>query len=74
VSRITIDKIGPAGEIRLNRPEVLNAMGRDWPADMLAAAAVLVSEEHLAARRVWRDRREQRLRDGKTRQGESTRS
>jgi enoyl-CoA hydratase/carnithine racemase len=73
VSRITIDKIGPTGEIRLNRPEVLNAMGRDRPADMLAAA-VLVSEEHLAARRAWRDRREQRLRDGKTRQGESTRS
>jgi enoyl-CoA hydratase/carnithine racemase len=73
VSRITIDKIGPTGEIRLNRPEVLNAMGRDRPADMMAAA-VLVSEEHQAARRAWRDRREQRLRDGKTRQGESTRS
>jgi enoyl-CoA hydratase/carnithine racemase len=37
--RIEIDKRGPIGEIRLNRPEVLNAMGRDWPTDMLSAAA-----------------------------------
>jgi enoyl-CoA hydratase/carnithine racemase len=34
-----IEKRGPIGEIRMNRPEVLNAMGRDWPADMLSAAA-----------------------------------
>jgi enoyl-CoA hydratase/carnithine racemase len=39
MSRIAIEKRGPVGEIRLNRPEVLNAMGRDWPADMLSAAA-----------------------------------
>jgi len=39
VARIELDKRGPLGEIRLNRPQVLNAMGRDWPADMLAAAA-----------------------------------
>jgi enoyl-CoA hydratase/carnithine racemase len=39
MSRIEIEKRGPIGEIRLNRPEVLNAMGRDWPADMLSAAA-----------------------------------
>jgi enoyl-CoA hydratase/carnithine racemase len=39
VARIELRKRGPLGEIRLNRPQVLNAMGRDWPADMLAAAA-----------------------------------
>jgi enoyl-CoA hydratase/carnithine racemase len=39
MSRIEIEKRGPIGEIRLNRPEVLNAMGGDWPADMLSAAA-----------------------------------
>ncbi len=39
MARIEIEKRGPIGEIRLNRPEVLNAMGRDWPADMLSAAA-----------------------------------
>src|SRR2546428_12312045 len=38
VARIELRKRGPIGEIRLNRPEVLNAMGRDWPDDMLAAA------------------------------------
>lgn len=38
MARIEIEKRGPIGEIRLNRPEVLNAMGRDWPTDMLAAA------------------------------------
>ncbi len=31
-------KDGPLGEIRLNEPEVLNAQGRHWPEDMLAAA------------------------------------
>lgn len=39
MSRIEIEKRGSIGEIRLNRPEVLNAMGRDWPEDMLSAAA-----------------------------------
>ena len=38
MARIDLRKRGPIGEIRLNRPEVLNAMGRDWPDDMLAAA------------------------------------
>src|SRR2546425_13112124 len=38
VARIELRKRGPIGEIRLNRPEVLNAMGREWPDDMLAAA------------------------------------
>jgi enoyl-CoA hydratase/carnithine racemase len=38
MARIEIEKRGSIGEIRLNRPEVLNAMGRDWPADMLSAA------------------------------------
>jgi enoyl-CoA hydratase/carnithine racemase len=31
-------KDGPVGEIRLNEPEVLNAMGCHWPDDLLAAA------------------------------------
>jgi enoyl-CoA hydratase/carnithine racemase len=44
MARIEIDKRGPVGEIRLNRPEVLNAMGRDWPADMAAATAELNSD------------------------------
>ena len=36
--RIKVVKRGSVGEIRLNEPEVLNAQGRDWPWDMLAAA------------------------------------
>ena len=32
-------KRGPIGEIRLNEPHVLNAMGPEWPSDMLAAVA-----------------------------------
>ena len=38
VARIRVIKDGPVGEIRLNQPEVLNAQGRHWPEDMLAAA------------------------------------
>ena len=38
MARIELRKRGPIGEIRLNRPEVLNAMGREWPEDMLGAA------------------------------------
>ncbi len=38
MNRIEVHKRGPIGEIRLNRPGVLNAQGRDWPDDMLAAA------------------------------------
>lgn len=39
MARIELRKRGQIGEIRLHRPDVLNAMGRDWPGDMLAAAA-----------------------------------
>ena len=39
MARIETFKRGQVGEIRLNRPEVLNAMGSDWPTDMQAAAA-----------------------------------
>ena len=39
MARIELRKRGAIGEIRLKRPEVLNAQGRDWPADLLAAAA-----------------------------------
>src|SRR5437660_12859713 len=38
VARIELRKRGQIGEIRLNRPEVLNAMGREWPDDILGAA------------------------------------
>ncbi|MGH7319033.1 MAG: enoyl-CoA hydratase/isomerase family protein [Candidatus Rokuibacteriota bacterium] len=38
MARIELRKRGPIGEIRLNRPEVLNAQGRQWPDDMLGAA------------------------------------
>jgi len=38
VNSIEVYKRGPIGEIRLNRPGVLNAQGRDWPDDMLGAA------------------------------------
>src|SRR5689334_15540818 len=38
MATIELRKRGPIGEVRLNRPEVLNAQGRDWPDDMLAAA------------------------------------
>ena len=34
---ITLLKNGPIGEIKLTRPEVLNAMDRDWPVEMQAA-------------------------------------
>jgi len=33
---MTLLKHGPIGEIRLNRPELLNAMGRYWPVEMQA--------------------------------------
>lgn len=47
MSRIEIEKRGPVGEIRMNRPEVLNAMGRDWPADMLSAAAEMSDDPEI---------------------------
>jgi enoyl-CoA hydratase/carnithine racemase len=34
MAEIALLKRGPIAELRLNRPEVLNAMGRNWPADM----------------------------------------
>jgi enoyl-CoA hydratase/carnithine racemase len=34
---IALLKHGPIAEIRLKRPRVLNAMGRDWPPDMQSA-------------------------------------
>ena len=37
VDRIRVIKRGGIGEIRLNEPRVLNAMGPEWPEDMLAA-------------------------------------
>src|SRR5882672_10219885 len=37
MARIELRKRGAIGEIRLNRPEVLNAQGREWPAEMLSA-------------------------------------
>ena len=37
MTRIALLKRGAIGEIRLNRPEVLNALGSDWPADMQSA-------------------------------------
>jgi enoyl-CoA hydratase/carnithine racemase len=52
VSRIELRKRGPIGEIRLNRPEVLNAMGRDWPADMLAAAREMQADDAIRVVRV----------------------
>ncbi len=41
MARIEVCKTREVGEIRLNRPEVLNAMDRHWPDDMLAAAAAV---------------------------------
>jgi enoyl-CoA hydratase/carnithine racemase len=38
MARIELSKRGPIGEIRLNRPEILNALGAEWPTEMLAAA------------------------------------
>lgn len=54
MARIELHKRGPIGEIRLNRPRALNAMGRDWPDDMLAAAAEMNAD---AAVRVVDERR-----------------
>jgi enoyl-CoA hydratase len=41
MARIELRTRGPIGEIRLHRPEVLNAFGREWPQDMLAAAQTM---------------------------------
>lgn len=45
MARIEVRKRGPIGEIRLNRPEVLNAMSREWPDDMLAAAQEMQEDD-----------------------------
>ncbi len=45
MARIACFKRGPIGEIRLNRPEVLNAMGHQWPADLLAAAREMQEDD-----------------------------
>jgi enoyl-CoA hydratase len=45
MARIELRKRGPIGEIRLNRPEVLNAMGYQWPHDMLAAAREMQADD-----------------------------
>ena len=37
MAEITLLKHGPIGKIKLSRPVVLNAMGRDWPVEMQAA-------------------------------------
>ena len=47
VARIELLKRGAIGEIRLNRPEVLNAMGAQWPEDMLAAAAQMQEDPEI---------------------------
>jgi enoyl-CoA hydratase/carnithine racemase len=45
MARIELKKRGPIGEIRLNRPEVLNALGHEWPEDMLAAAREMQEDD-----------------------------
>jgi enoyl-CoA hydratase len=45
MARIDLRKRGPIGEIRLNRPEVLNALGREWPDDLLAAAQEMQNDD-----------------------------
>jgi enoyl-CoA hydratase/carnithine racemase len=47
MARIELRKRGPIGEIRLNRPEVLNAMGYEWPEDMLAAARDMQDDDEI---------------------------
>ncbi len=45
--RVRVLKRGPVGEIRLNEPEVLNAQGRHWPADILAAAGEVRNDDEV---------------------------
>jgi enoyl-CoA hydratase len=45
--RIRVLKRPPIGEIRLNEPEILNAMGAYWPADMLAAAREVGEDDEI---------------------------
>ncbi len=46
-ARIRVLKRPPVGEIRLNEPEVLNAMGPHWPEDMLAAAREVGEDDEI---------------------------
>ncbi len=41
MDRVQVLKRGAIGEIRLNRPRVLNALGPDWPLDMSSAIAAM---------------------------------
>jgi enoyl-CoA hydratase/carnithine racemase len=45
--RVRVLKRGAVGEIRLNEPEVLNAQGRHWPADILAAAEEVRNDDEV---------------------------
>ena len=47
MAEIALLKHGPIAEIRLNRPDVLNAMGRDWPADMQAAITEICGDPEI---------------------------
>jgi enoyl-CoA hydratase/carnithine racemase len=47
MARIELRKRGPIGEIRLNRPDVLNAMGHHFPQDMLAAAQEMQDDREI---------------------------
>ncbi len=41
MDRVQVLKRGAIGEIRLNRPRVLNALGPDWPRDMSSAVKAM---------------------------------
>jgi enoyl-CoA hydratase/carnithine racemase len=45
VPEIEIRRRGPIGEIRFNRPEVLNAQGVGWPEEMVAAVRELNDDD-----------------------------
>jgi enoyl-CoA hydratase/carnithine racemase len=45
MARIELVKRGPIGEIRLNRPDVLNALGHQWPYDLLEAAREMQEDD-----------------------------
>jgi enoyl-CoA hydratase/carnithine racemase len=47
MTEIALLKHGPIGEIRLNRPEVLNAMGSNWPADMQCAITEISNDPEI---------------------------
>ena len=47
MTEIALLKHGPIAEIRLNRPEVLNAMGRNWPTDMQSAITEICDDPEI---------------------------